>query len=197
MIWWHELNIDWLLELSTPNPLVWHVARNDMNMFVGWGISHHHQDNIMAHSAYLIIPNGTNHIFILDDMHQKKHYNDVIMSLMAYQITSTGIGIVYSAVYSMRKLTKTSKFRVTGLCAGNSPVPSEFPAQMTSYAENVSIWWRHHGYRNDYHSTDTKAYGNYSTSAEKLQNTEWYFHVILQVIPLGTYWYNLFKVNRC
>ena len=39
---------------------------------------------------------------------------------------------------------KTSKFRVTGLCAGNSPGTGEFPAQMASYAENVSIWWRHH-----------------------------------------------------
>ena len=39
---------------------------------------------------------------------------------------------------------KTSKLRVTGLCVGNSPVPGEFPAQMASYAENVSIWWRHH-----------------------------------------------------
>ena len=39
---------------------------------------------------------------------------------------------------------KTSKLRVTGLCAGNSPETSEFPAQMTSNAENVSIWWRHH-----------------------------------------------------
>ena len=37
---------------------------------------------------------------------------------------------------------KTSKPRVTGLCAGNSP--GEFPAQMASNAENVSIWWRHH-----------------------------------------------------
>ena len=41
---------------------------------------------------------------------------------------------------------KTSKLRVTGLCAGNSPVTSEFPAQMASNAENVSIWWRHHDY---------------------------------------------------
>ena len=41
--------------------------------------------------------------------------------------------------------TKTSKLRVTGLCAGNSPGTGEFPAQMTSNAENVSIWWRHHG----------------------------------------------------
>ena len=40
---------------------------------------------------------------------------------------------------------KTSKLRVTGLCAGNSPVTGEFPAQMASNTENVSIWWRHHG----------------------------------------------------
>ena len=39
---------------------------------------------------------------------------------------------------------KTSKLRVTDLCAGNSPVTGEFPAQRTGNAENVSIWWRHH-----------------------------------------------------
>ena len=39
---------------------------------------------------------------------------------------------------------KISKLRVTGLSAGNSPVTDEFPAQMASNAENVSIWWRHH-----------------------------------------------------
>ena len=43
-----------------------------------------------------------------------------------------------------RKSKKTSKLRVTGLWAGNSPGTGEFPAQMASYAENVSIWWRHH-----------------------------------------------------
>ena len=31
------------------------------------------------------------------------------------------------------------------LC-GNSPVAGEFPAQMASDAENVSIWWRYHEY---------------------------------------------------
>ena len=41
---------------------------------------------------------------------------------------------------------KTSKLRPTGLCAGNSPGTGEFPAQIASYAENVSIWWRHHDY---------------------------------------------------
>ena len=41
-----------------------------------------------------------------------------------------------------RRSKKTSKLRVTGLCAGNSSGTGEFPAQMASYAENVSIWWR-------------------------------------------------------
>ena len=44
----------------------------------------------------------------------------------------------------MRRSSKTAKLRVTGLCAGNSQVAGEFPAQMASNAENVSIWWRHH-----------------------------------------------------
>ena len=43
-----------------------------------------------------------------------------------------------------RRSEKTSKLRVTGLCVGNSPGIGEFPAQMARYAENVSIWWRHH-----------------------------------------------------
>ena len=42
-----------------------------------------------------------------------------------------------------RNSKKTSKLRVTGLSVGNSPVTGEFPARMTSDAENVSIWWRH------------------------------------------------------
>ena len=45
-----------------------------------------------------------------------------------------------------RRLKKTSKLSVAGLCAGNSPVTGEFPAQRACNAENVSIWWRHHGY---------------------------------------------------
>ena len=65
------------------------------------------------------------------------HYNNVIMSAMASQITSRTI--VYSTVYSRRRPKKTSKLRVTGLCEGN------LPAQRASNAENVSIWWRHHG----------------------------------------------------
>ena len=43
-----------------------------------------------------------------------------------------------------RRSNETSNLRVTGLCAGSSPGTGEFPAQMASNAENVSIWWRHH-----------------------------------------------------
>ena len=73
----------------------------------------------------------------------EKHYNDVIMGAIASQITS--LTIVYSNDYSDADQKKKSKLRVTGLCAGNSPVTGEFPAQIASNAENISIWWRHHG----------------------------------------------------
>ena len=45
-----------------------------------------------------------------------------------------------------RRSKKASKLRVTGLCVRNSPGTGEFPAQMASNAENVSIWWRHHDF---------------------------------------------------
>ena len=43
-----------------------------------------------------------------------------------------------------RRLKKTSKLRVTGLCEEDSPITGEFPAQRASNTANVSIWWRHH-----------------------------------------------------
>ena len=68
-------------------------------------------------------------------------YNDVIMGTIASQITI--LTIVYSTVYWDADQKKTSKLRVTGLCAENSPGTGAPPAQMASDAENVSIWWRH------------------------------------------------------
>ena len=64
------------------------------------------------------------------------------MSAMASQITS--FTTVYSTVCSRRRSKQSSKLRVTGLCAENSPATGEFPAQRASDVENVSIWWRHH-----------------------------------------------------
>ena len=71
------------------------------------------------------------------------HYDDVIMGAIASQITSHTI--VYSTVLFRRRSKRTSKLRVTGLCVGNLAGTGEFPAQMASNAENVSISWRHHG----------------------------------------------------
>ena len=64
-----------------------------------------------------------------------QHHTDVIMTTLAFQITS--LTVVYSAVYSdadQRKHQSSASLAGTG----------EFPAQRASYAENVSIWWRHH-----------------------------------------------------
>ena len=52
------------------------------------------------------------------------HYNDVTTGAMASQITS--LTVVYSTVCSGRS-KKTSKLRVTGLCAGISLGTGEFP----------------------------------------------------------------------
>ena len=66
------------------------------------------------------------------------HYSDVMVGAKAFWIT--GVSIVYPTVCS----NKTPKLRVSGLCEGNSSLTGEFPAQSASYAENASIWWRHH-----------------------------------------------------
>ena len=70
------------------------------------------------------------------------HYNDVIRSAMASQITN--LMIVNLSVYSRLRSKKISKLSVTGFWEGNSPVIGEFPAQRAGNAENVSIRWRHH-----------------------------------------------------
>ena len=67
------------------------------------------------------------------------HYSDVIKGSMASQITS--LTIVYSTVYSgegQRKHQSSASLAFVG------EFPAEFPAQMDSNAENVSIWWRNH-----------------------------------------------------
>ena len=66
------------------------------------------------------------------------------MGAIASQITS--LTIVYSTVYSDADQRKHQSS--ASLCAGNSSGTGEFPAQMVSNAENVSIWWRYHEYMN-------------------------------------------------
>ena len=56
----------------------------------------------------------------------------------------------FAQTFVQAQIKKTSKFRGTGPCEGNSPVTGAFPPPKASYAENVSIWWRHHIKRNVY-----------------------------------------------
>ena len=69
------------------------------------------------------------------------HYNDIIMGAMVLHYQR--YDCLLNHLFWWRS-KKTSKLCVTGLCAGNSAVTSEFPAQRASNVENVSIWWRHH-----------------------------------------------------
>ena len=86
---------------------------------------------------------------------------------------------------------KTSKFRVTGLCSGNSPGTGEFPAQMASNAENVSIWWRHHvivtKWHHKYWSTRVKVIGCYRTTLVHCLNQS---RFIVNLIPRNTFQWN-------
>ena len=68
----------------------------------------------------------------ITDALYSSHYNDVIMRTLAFQLT--GVSICGSTVVR-RRSKKTSKLRVTGLCAGNSPVTSVFPALKASNGE--------------------------------------------------------------
>ena len=60
------------------------------------------------------------------------HYRDVIVGTMANQITSLTIPHDCLLNRLFRRIPKkTSKLRVTGLCAGNSPMTGEFPTLIT------------------------------------------------------------------
>ena len=69
-------------------------------------------------------------------------YTDVTMGTIASKITS--FTIVYSTVYSDADQRKYQSSASLAFVQGNSPEAGEFPAQMASYEENVSIWWRLH-----------------------------------------------------
>ena len=80
---------------------------------------------------------------------------------------------------------KTSKRRVTGLCAGNSPGTGEFPARMASNGENVSIWWRHHEFQGS--STAPPRLGSVLFLAATKQLYEWFnpsvCHTLFTIFP--------------
>ena len=69
------------------------------------------------------------------------HYNDFIMSRMGLKSSASSVFI--QAFIQAQIIENIKASRHWPLC-GESLVTIEFPAQMASNVENVSIWWRHH-----------------------------------------------------
>ena len=69
------------------------------------------------------------------------HYNHVIMTMMASQITS--LTVVYSTVYSDADQRRHQSSASLAWC-GEFTGTGEFPVQRASFAKNVSIWWGLH-----------------------------------------------------
>ena len=112
-------------------------------------ISNFHLGNLNSHRLILfqlchfgndsfILFCTTKAIYVVPCKKLSIHYNDVKMgsNLQPHHC-------LLNRLFG-RRSKKTSHFRVTGLCAGNSPGTGEFPAQLASNAENVYSWWRHH-----------------------------------------------------
>ena len=89
-----------------------------------------------------------------------------------------------------RRSKKTSKLRVSGLCAGNSQVTGEFPAQISSYAENVSIWWLSEHYLKLFNALSDIMLCFVNTCVACLRTLQLLIYVIICVVvlPRGQEW---------
>ena len=85
------------------------------------------------------------------------HYGDVIMSAMASEITS--LTFVYLTIYSDIDQRKHQSSASLAFVRGIHRWPVISPAQRASDAENVFIWWRHHG-------TETHVAGNWKLTTD-------------------------------
>ena len=81
---------------------------------------------------------GGQNTFVINTLHWRHNDHDSVTNHQPHHC-------LLSRLFGCRS-KKTSKLRVTGSCAGNSPGTGEFPVKMASNAENVSILWRHHGF---------------------------------------------------
>ena len=103
--------------------------------------SWHNDPQNICHGNILL---RTTHTPMTLTMCTKHHYNDVIVSAMASQITS--LTIIYSTFHSRRSSKKTSNLRVTGFCVGNSPVilnsPHKGPVTRKCFHLMTLSWWK-------------------------------------------------------
>ena len=127
-----EMVLGALLDLSKAFDNVDHdILLNKLNMYGIRGTAHDWFRSYLFQRKQFVAFNGST----------SNHYDDVIMTTIASQVTS--LTSVYSTVYSDADQRKLQSSRHWPLC-GEFTGTGEFPAQRASYAENVSIWWRHH-----------------------------------------------------
>ena len=128
-----------------------------------------------------------------------KHYNDVIMTTMASQITS--LTVVYSTLYSGADQRKHQSSASLASACGEFTGSGEFPAQRASNAENVSIWWRLHEWLHHYEMYDLSRncwlfvqYSNHILICQ-VRHKMWLLGVGIQWSLLLT-WVNLIKCQH-
>ena len=68
-----------------------------------------------------------------------------VSTLKMFRLKSPAFPLFAQLLVQVQIKENITKLRVSGLSVRNSPVTGEFPAQKASNAEEVSIWWRHHG----------------------------------------------------
>ena len=128
---------------NAENVCIWwrHHALTNMDKWLTWAhwelitavVKRSNKHNIAYITAYLTLTDELWVVFTLQWLHNER---DGVSNHQPHDC-------LFNRLFRSRS-KKTSKHRVTGLCAWNSSVTGEFPAQMASNAEHVSIWWRHH-----------------------------------------------------
>ena len=104
------------------------------------------RSRLWKHKVKLISINFLAEVRVVHIGSFSNHYKNVIMTSMASKITS--LTVVYSfTVYSDADQRKHHSSALLAFVRVKFTGTREFPAQRACYAENVSIWWRHHGKR--------------------------------------------------
>ena len=83
---------------------------------------------------------GRECILLVYVLFQQYHYTNVIMGTIVSQITS----LMFTQAFIQAQIKESIKAPRHWPLRGEFTGDRWIPAQMASYAENVSIWWRHH-----------------------------------------------------
>ena len=122
-------------------PLVAVCCLSKVSMMGVWSPEFSHWWNSKRRQIDLLVICSWFSSFLRRYVHLTVHYIDVIMTTIASQITS--LTVVFSTVYSdvdQRKHQSSASLAfVWGIHRDRW-----IPRTKGSYAENVSIWWRHH-----------------------------------------------------